>query len=361
MTVNEGRWAAVWIALGVLGGLAVAVAGAGWWALFGIALAAVFVLAAEPGVARLGTPAGAAAPGGRASGGPGPDGGECDGDVPESDGDVPDGAARPGPGPGPGRLVDGFGRAARLAIVVLAASTFAAYLVPDHRPAAAVLLVAGVAVADVAGIRLDAYWRRWVGGLLLLAAAAFVAVCLGVSPAPSHAAEPVGGDTPWGVVGGVLSAAAVFVPVLRGRSRRTVVVGSVAALVVAGAALYQLGPLRLGLSTTSLRDTFAAADAQALAPALGAVVTLACLPAALTAFGAARQRAHPSQITSVVVPAAVAAIPAALLAPAAAVTVAAMLALAELAGRAAVGRRGPGRVAVVVPAVLLFGGLLTRL
>ncbi|MCR3719086.1 MULTISPECIES: hypothetical protein [Prauserella salsuginis group] len=353
----------MWIALGVLGGLAAAVAGAGWWAPVGMALATVFVVVAEPGTARLGSSR-SGVPDGRAPGyGDSRDG--DDGTEPgvERGDAVPGGRAAAGvmARPGLARLVDGFGRAARLAIVVLAASTFAAYLVPDHRPAAAVLVVAAVAVADVAGVRLDAYWRRWVGGLLLLAAAAFVAVCLGVSPAPSPVAEPLGGDTPWGVLGGVLSAAAVFVPVLRGRSRRTVVMGAVAALGVAVAALYQLGPLRLGLSTTSLRDTFAAADAQALAPALGAVVTLACLPAALTAFGAASERAHPSRITAVVVPAAVAAIPAALLAPAAAVTVAAMLALAEFAARAAAGPRGPRQVAVVVTAVLLFGGLLTRL
>lgn len=350
----------MWIALGVLGGLAAAVAGAGWWALLGVAVATAFVLVAEPHAHRRGALADGTPEVGFRS-------------AETADGPVADpGAARdPGavadPGeaeavrPGSARLVDGFARAARLAIVVFAASTFAAYVVPDHRPAAAVLLVAAVAVADVAGARLDVYWRRWVGGLLLAAGGAFVAVCFGVSPAPSPVAEPAGARTPWSVLAGVLSAAALFVPVLRGRSRRAVVAGAVATAVVAGAALYQLGPLRLGLSSTSLRDVFAAAEAQALLPVLGGIVGLACLPAALIAFGAARDRGHPSRLVSTVVPAAVAAIPAALLAPAAAVTVAAMLALAELAARAAAGRRGGRRAVIVVTAVLLFGGLLTRL
>ncbi|GAA1239117.1 hypothetical protein GCM10009676_24660 [Prauserella halophila] len=346
----------MWIALGVLGGLAVAVAGAGWWAPVGMVLATAFVLVADADAER---------PGGSG------DGGSDHGGVPvggiRGDDRVPGHGGPGNPGaagavrPGAARLVAGFGRAARLAVVVFAASTFAAYLVPGHRPAAAVLLVVGVAVADLAGVRLDAYWRRWVAGLLLAAGAAFVAVCLGVSPAPSPVAAPAGEDTPWGVLGGVLSAAAVFVPVLRSRSRRAVVTGAVAALAVAGAALYQLGPLRLGLSSTSLRDVFAAADARALVPALGAVVALACVPAGLTAFAAARAEAHPSRVVSTVVPAAVAAIPAALLAPAAAVTVAAMLALAELVARAAAGPRGVRRVVVVAAGIVLFGGLLTRL
>ncbi|MBB3051967.1 hypothetical protein FHS23_002996 [Prauserella isguenensis] len=358
----------MWIALGVLGGLAAAVAGAGWWAPAGMALAAAFVLVAEAGVGRPGVLGHASAAGGTRDRGGAENGGATgDGGASEDGDEVRDEAraetarAAVAARPGLPRLVDGFARAARLAIVVLAASTFAAYLAPDHRPAVAVLLVAGVAVADVAGIGLDAYWRRWVGGLLLVAGGAFVAVCLGVSPVRSPVAEPGGIGGPWAVVAGVLSAAALFVPVLRGRSRRTVVVGAVAALVVAGAALYQLGPLRLGLSSTSLRDVFVAADAQPLVPVLGGVVALACLPAALTAFGTARDGAHPSRVVSTVVPAAVAAIPAALLAPPAAVTVAAMLALAEFATRAATGPRGARRVAIVVTAVVLFGGLLTRL
>lgn len=343
----------MWIALGVLGGLAAAVAGAGWWAPAGMALAAVFVLVAEPGVGRPGMLGEVAEAGGTR---------ERD-TAPEDAGEAREEAVRAAAAgrPDAPRLVDGVARAARLAIVVLAASTFAAYLAPDHRPAAAVLLVAGVAVADVAGIGLDTYWRRWVGGLLLVAGGAFVAVCLGVSPVRSPVAEPAAIGGPWSVLAGVLSAAALFVPVLRGRSRRTVVVGAVAALAVAGAALYQLGPLRLGLSSTSLRDVFVAADAEPLVPVLGGVVALACLPAALTAFGAVRDGAHSSRVVSTVVPAAVAAIPAALLAPAAAVTVAAMLALAEFVTRAATGPRGARRVAVAVTAVVLFGGLLTRL
>ncbi|OLT46964.1 hypothetical protein BJF85_00430 [Saccharomonospora sp. CUA-673] len=137
------------IALGVLGGLAVAVSGAGWWAPVGIALAALFALA----MPRTGDSAGAVAAG--------------------------EGTSRD-------RLLDGLGRAARLGVVVFAASTFAEYLAPDSRLAVAVLFVVGVAMVDLIGVRfglrLDAYWRRWIGGLCAAAGAAFVAVCLGVPP-----------------------------------------------------------------------------------------------------------------------------------------------------------------------------------
>ncbi|WP_255375442.1 hypothetical protein [Saccharomonospora sp. CUA-673] len=148
-------------------------------------------------------------------------------------------------------------------------------------------------------------------------------------------------------------------------TRRVVIAGGIAAVAVSAAALYQLGPVRLGLSTTALRDVFAAADAQALAPVLGMVVALACVPAALLAFGAASRDAHPSPVVRTVVPAAVASVGAALLSPVGAVTVAAGLVLAHVVARVVAvpphGRRTPRAVAVAVAGVALLAGLVAGL
>ncbi|MFC4000779.1 hypothetical protein ACFS2C_11980 [Prauserella oleivorans] len=310
------------MAVGVLGALAVAASAAGWWAPAGIVLAAVIAFLARPAADPDGT--GPAAPelGGRRA-----------------------------------RLLGGLSAAVRLAAVVVAATTCAAYLAPGHRAAVAVVVVVVVALADIAGVRLDAYWRRWVGGLLTAAAIAFVALCLGIAPAVEH--DPVAAPP----VPGVLLAAAVFVPWFAGLSGRRLAAGAALALAVTGAALYQLGALRLGLSPTSLRDVFAAADARAVEPALGAVVVLATVPAALVAFSGARAGlASRARVARAVVPAVVAALLAAVLSPLGALLVAAALALGEIvAGVFVRGSRRPRDVATAVLAVALFGGLVTGL
>jgi hypothetical protein len=65
--------------------------------------------------------------------------------------------------------------------------------------------------------------------------------------------------------------------------------GAVAVL-VAFAALYQLGSVRLGLSLTSLRDLLSAADADALQPLLTAVAAVATAVPALAAGTGVRAR-----------------------------------------------------------------------
>ncbi|MFD2396773.1 hypothetical protein ACFSVJ_07945 [Prauserella oleivorans] len=309
------------MAVGVLGALAVAASAAGWWAPAGIVLAAVIAFLARPAADPDGT--GPAAPelGGRRA-----------------------------------RLLGGLSAAVRLAAVVVAATTCAAYLAPGHRAAVAVVVVVVVALADIAGVRLDAYWRRWVGGLLTAAAIAFVALCLGIAPRWS--------TIPWRHPGARGAArrrrvrAVVRRPVGTAAGR-----GAALALAVTGAALYQLGALRLGLSPTSLRDVFAAADARAVEPALGAVVVLATVPAALVAFSGARAGlASRARVARAVVPAVVAALLAAVLSPLGALLVAAALALGEIvAGVFVRGSRRPRDVATAVLAVALFGGLVTGL
>jgi hypothetical protein len=93
---------------------------------------------------------------------------------------------------------------------------------------------------------------------------------------------------------GVLVAAVVFLPFVRPWRReqagwRVLVLGAVAVL-VAFAALYQLGAVRLGLSPTSLRDLLSAADADGLQPLLTAVAVVATVVPALVAGSDLRVR-----------------------------------------------------------------------
>ncbi|MGH3520195.1 MAG: hypothetical protein ACRDQ7_22990 [Haloechinothrix sp.] len=185
-----------------------------------------------------------------------------------------------------------------IALAAMLALTFSAYLVPDNEVLAAVVLIALVMAAILLGAEVPRYGRRLLVGVLLLAAAGFVAVCVAVEP-PRN--EDVGVPVPIpyqevpGVVG-VLSSAVVlfglFTMVDRGLPRRTILLrigtGAVAALAVTGAAFHQLGPIRLGLSPTSLRDALAAADAAELTTLLDALVVLATVPALLVVLSSAR-------------------------------------------------------------------------
>ena len=229
---------------GPLIGLAAAAAAAGWWLLGGLVLAGILAwLTAGPGPAVAGRQ----------------------------------------------RWLDEGARfAAAAGMLAVLAATFAAYVLPDRAGLASVGFVAVVWAADACGLPITRGSRRWIGGLLVVAAVALVAVCLAVPPV----AGPPAPSTP----GGLPLAAAVLFPFLAGGARRPwPLAGSIGVgLAVGTAALYQLGPARLGLSPTSIRDLLSAADARALDVALALAVTLATVPAALLVLGAARRRAGDS-------------------------------------------------------------------
>jgi len=236
----------VLVGAGVLVGLAGAVAAAGWWALGGFALAALLAFASV----RAGWHTGRATAAGWWT-----------------------------------RVPEGARFAAGTSLAALLASTFGAYVVPAQPAVAAGVVIAGAAVADAAGLRITPYARRWIVGLLLLAAVALVAVCLAVPPVPG----PPGRGGP----GGIALAAAVIFPFLAGpgASRRPwpLAGAAVAGLAVASVALYQAGPVRLGLSPTSIRDLLSAADAGALGTLLAVAVALATVPGVLAALTASRR------------------------------------------------------------------------
>jgi hypothetical protein len=173
---------------------------------------------------------------------------------------------------------DPLGAAAALARVAVFGRVFGAYLFPLHAGIAAVALVLAVTVADLAGLRLPEWSRCWIAGVLALAAAVLVALCAAITPvSPTDVAGPSAAGLPLALV-------LMFpwlLPDRRDHGLRRVAGATVAALLVAGAALYQLGPVRFGLSVVSLRDVLAAADAASLLPVLAVVVVFATVSAGL--------------------------------------------------------------------------------
>ncbi|MTD58280.1 hypothetical protein [Amycolatopsis pithecellobii] len=216
-------------------------------------------------------------------------------------------------------LADGARLVARLGLVPVFASAVGVYLVPQYRVPVAVGVVVVVTMVDAFGLVLPRFVRGWILGILLLAAAGVIALCLAIAP------ERGAGQGP--AVTGLFAAAAVLVPLL-GRPVRWTVGGVMAGAAVCAVALYQLGPVRLGLSDAPLRDLLAAVDGQAIEPLLAGVVVIAAVPAALGALTEARGDL-PRPVGSVVC-GLLAAAGAALLEPRQAVLVAATLAVAEV-------------------------------
>ncbi|MBA0125586.1 hypothetical protein H0B56_08560 [Haloechinothrix sp. YIM 98757] len=177
--------------------------------------------------------------------------------------------------------------------------TFATYLVPGHTAGTAVLLVAVSATVVALGWRPDRHFRRLVTALLLVAAAAFVAVCLAIRPVGTGTA---GGPAPTvlGVAQDVVVSAVVLFALFagldrgldRGQGRGPVLLrlagATGVAAAVASAALYQLGPERLGLSPAPVRDVLVAADAGGLVGIAHAVVALATVAGMVVVLAAAR-------------------------------------------------------------------------
>lgn len=183
------------------------------------------------------------------------------------------------------------GSVSRLGLVLVFATTFGHYLFPSAPGAAAAVFAVVVAVADLAGVRLGDHAARWVTGLLLAAAVSLIAICVGIPPL----AQFIAPDPP--SVPGLGLAVLVLLPFLAPRrpgAGRAAVVGAVAVAIIA-VALYQLGPVRLGLSATSFRELLAAADAVSLLPVLTVVVALATVPVAVDAFTDGRERLSPER------------------------------------------------------------------
>ncbi|CAM2886167.1 hypothetical protein SAXI111661_06490 [Saccharomonospora xinjiangensis] len=248
-----------------------------------------------------------------------------------------------------GRAANGTGSRAALAtttardwcLLVLCATVPAAYLARAVTPVAglavgypavavAVLLVASA--ADALGARLPGRTPRWAAAAGLALAAAFVAVCVAITPATPTLAEA---RPP---TAGLLVAVVVALPLFAELRGNRLVAAVVISLAVAAGALYQLGPVRLGLSPTSLRDVLAAADASALTSLLVAVAVLAGLVGAVRCTGRLREAGERIAGTTgwsrpAVAAVLAACVAAALLGPVAATYLAALASLADVVRR----------------------------
>ncbi|MGW4484488.1 sulfatase [Amycolatopsis sp. NPDC004368] len=186
-----------------------------------------------------------------------------------------------------------FGGIARLALVVVQAIVFGAYVVPAQPVYAAGALVVVVAVADFAGLKLPAVVTRWVTVVLIAAAVVLIVLCAAIAPVVTVA--PIGAPSVLGIFLAAVTTLPFLVPVATDRvTVRALTLGGLAVL-VALVALVQLGPVRLGLSATSIRDLLYAADAGQLQPLLTVVAVLATVPAALTTFTEVRERSAPDK------------------------------------------------------------------
>jgi APA family basic amino acid/polyamine antiporter len=178
------------------------------------------------------------------------------------------------------RTVTVLGRAAGASAI---GGAFGRYLVPENPRAAAVALLAVTTVLVALGVRLPRTLLRAGVVVVLAVLAVFVAACFAIEPPPNAP----GGNDP----SGLPAATAILVFGFLGTDRKlgtrrhrmiAIGVALVIYLAVAGAALYQLGGARLGLSPVPLRDALAAADASGI----DAVVTVgAVLATVLALFG----------------------------------------------------------------------------
>lgn len=192
-------------------------------------------------------------------------------------------------------LSAGLTAAVGIGRVALAASVFAAYLFPTRPVAAGAGMILVVTVADAAGVHLEPYYRRWLAGILLVTLAVFLAVCLAIAPVPAMTFGNEAAEMP-DVAAGSRALAVVIVPLsgLRAgtgtgwRRYASPVVAVAGVVAVAAASMYQLGAVRFGLSPTSLRTVFVAADARALLPVLAIAVAVTTVPAALDGLGQSR-------------------------------------------------------------------------
>ncbi|WP_406628757.1 sulfatase [Amycolatopsis sp. WGS_07] len=188
-----------------------------------------------------------------------------------------------------GRIVGGL---SRLAQIVVLAQAFGAYVFPLQPGYAAAALVVFVAAADFAGLRLPDLLVKWVSGVLLAAGAVLVAMCLAVAPVPRTGG--IGTPDAAAIVVAALFLLPFLIPEPGQRITARALGLGLVAVVVTAVTLFQLGPIRLGLSGTAMRDLLSAADAGQLQPLLTVIAVLATLPAAFTTFVGARQRFAPS-------------------------------------------------------------------
>jgi APA family basic amino acid/polyamine antiporter len=222
---------AAMLGAGMLVGIAPAASAAGVWMLAGLALAALLAVACGPSTSEPMSPVGL------------------------------------------------LGRSAGAAAI---AGAFGRYLVPEYPTRAAAVLILAATVLTYAGLVPPRMLIRAGVVVVLAVLVVFVAACFAIGPPPNAP----GRNDPAGLPVATFFLVFGFLGTerkLRTRRHRMIAIGVtlVVYLVVAGAALYQLGSDRLGLSPVPLRDALAAADASGIGPMLTVGAVLATVLALL--------------------------------------------------------------------------------
>ncbi|PSL56472.1 APA family basic amino acid/polyamine antiporter [Saccharothrix carnea] len=202
---------------------------------------------------------------------------------------------------GSAHLIGRAGMAAALA------GAFGAYVVPEHRVAAAVGLIVVTAGLGAAGVRWGAGLSAAAAGVVLGVLVLVVLVCFSVAPPENPA---VTGDGPGfdGVMGASMLLFAAFLGFERITAPRRdageqvfsarvlhfavpVVIGVVllVAIGVGAAVLRQLGSARLALSPAPLRDALIVADGRWLLPVLGLGAAVAAVSTLFFVLASARR------------------------------------------------------------------------
>jgi APA family basic amino acid/polyamine antiporter len=189
-------------------------------------------------------------------------------------------------------------------MIAALADCFGAYALPNHPWVAALGVLVFVTAADALRLRPSTALIRVSLLFVLVVLVVVVAACVAIAAPP-----PTGVPAPAGLPGsddlaGIAPAAGVMLVAfaetgggrsgVRSRGRWPVVPLAALAcfLAVAGAVLYQLGPIRLALSPTPLRDVLSVAAGSALNPLVTGGALVAVLVALIVLLPAARRTAY---------------------------------------------------------------------
>ncbi|TQM80373.1 APA family basic amino acid/polyamine antiporter [Saccharothrix saharensis] len=213
-------------------------------------------------------------------------------------------------GPWPARIGASAHLVGRAGMAAALAGMFGAYVVPEHRAAAAVGLIVVTAALGAAGVRWSTGVSVAAAGVVLGVLALVVLVCFSVAPPENPAVGGIGpaagGPGFDGVMGAALLLFAAFVGFERVTAPRggdqvfssrvlhvavPVVIGVVllVGVGVGAALLRQLGSARLALSPAPLRDALVVADGAWLLPVLAVGAAVAAVSSLFFVLASARR------------------------------------------------------------------------
>lgn len=160
--------------------------------------------------------------------------------------------------------------AALVGLLVVFATGFTAYVLPDQPRIGSAGFVVVLVVLHALGVRVSRSWQRWLTVALFFAAVGFVVLMLA---GPQELSGGIGIDAGQPYTGPFVAAAVLF-PFVRSVQRGYLVPAFLVTAAVIWATASQFTYVRWGLSPASLRDALVSADAGALRTVLVVLVAL---------------------------------------------------------------------------------------